>query len=145
MHDLDSPCGELNLEPPNTYFIELRQLDTILQQILTKIIKTHKMHVQTIQGRHFLRRKTLRDAPQHRQGLGSTICCYLLLCAANHPAMCPYLPLTLPLLAANTSASCHYLQLAILLFAAHCNKLRYLPLMMSTRSSPKELLNIMLK
>jgi hypothetical protein len=94
---LDSPYGELNLEPQKTCFIDLRQVEANLHQILIiKMINIHNMHVHKFQGRHFLRKK-LRGAQQRRQGLGST---FLLLFAANHTALCRYLPLTLSLFAA---------------------------------------------
>jgi hypothetical protein len=52
------------------------------------------MHVQQHQGRNFLRtKKTLRDAPQRRQGLGSTICRDLPLIDRSFVAIWCYLPL----------------------------------------------------
>ena len=71
------------------------------------------MHVQNIQGCHFLRKKnpcgTLHNITK---GL-------VPLFAVNHSAICRYLPL----FAANHSAICRYLPLAIPLFAANFNKL----------------------
>ena len=56
------------------------------------------------------------DAPQHRQGLGSTICRYLPLFAVNPSAICRYLPL----FAVSLSTICRYLPLVSPLFAAIC-------------------------
>ena len=68
------------LEPPNSYAIDLKQLEANLHHVLIKSIQTHEMHVQQIQGRCFLKQETkiLRAATQHRQGLGVAICCYFL-------------------------------------------------------------------
>ena len=97
---LDSPYGELKFAPPKAYFIDLRQIRANLLQILTKIINIHKMHVQNIQGCHFLRKKspcgTLHNIAKGLVPLfgvnHSAICRYLPLFAANHSAICRYLP-----------------------------------------------------
>ena len=78
------------------------------------------------------------NAPQRRQGLGSTICrylplidcscCYLSLFGANRSAICRYLPLIVPLFAAI------YCYLSLIVINCHC-----LPLTMSRISSPKGL------
>ena len=113
---LDSPYGELNFAPPNQYFIDLRQMEANLHQILITICKTHKMQVQQIKVLPFPQKeKPLRDAPQHHQGLGSTIWRYLPLLAA----ICRYLPL----FGVSLSTICRYLPLAIPLFAANFNNL----------------------
>ena len=120
---LDSPYGELKFAPPKAYFIDLRQIRANLLQILTKIINIHKMHVQNIQGCHFLRKKspcgTLHNIAKGLVPLFAAICRYLPLAIPLFAAICRYLPL----FAANHSAICRYLPLAIPLFAANFNKL----------------------
>ena len=54
---LDSPYRELKSEPPNTYFIDLRQMEATLYQQIIEIIKRHKMQFQNMQGRRCLRQK----------------------------------------------------------------------------------------
>jgi hypothetical protein len=62
--------------------------------MLTKIIKSDKIHVENFQGRHFLGKKSPRgNAPQYRQGLGSTIWRYLPLINRSSATICRYLPL----------------------------------------------------
>ena len=81
------------------------------------------MHVQNIQGCHFLRKKS-PCGTLHNIAKG-----LVPLFAVNHSAICRYLPLSaaicryLPLFAANHSTICRYLPLAIPLFAANFNKL----------------------
>ena len=59
------------------------QMDAKFHQTFITIIKIHQMHVPKNQGRGFLRKeKHMRDALQHRQGLGSTICRYLPISSA---------------------------------------------------------------
>ena len=128
---LDSPYGELKFAPPKAYFIDLRQIRANSLQILTKFINIHKMHVQNIQGCHFLRKKspcgTLHNIAKGLVPLfavnHSAICRYLLLFAANHSAICRYLPLAFPLFAAICRQPFHYLPL----FAAN-NVNRKLPI-----------------
>ena len=55
---LDSPYGELKFAPPNPYFIDLRQMEANLHQILIKISKNTKCRSKKIQGRHFLGKKS---------------------------------------------------------------------------------------
>ena len=105
-HKLDSPYGELKFAPPKAYFIDLRQIRANLLQILTKIINIHKMHVQNIQGCHFLRKKS-PCGTLHNIAKG-----LVPLFAVNHSAICRYLPLS--------AAICRYLPLTIPLFAAIC-------------------------
>ena len=117
---LDSPYGELKFAPPKAYFIDLRQIRANLLQILTKIINIHKMHVQNIQGCHFLRKKS-PCGTLHNIAKG-----LVPLFAVNHSTICRYLPLSaaicryLPLFAANHFTICRYLPLAFPLFAAIC-------------------------
>ena len=98
----DSPYGELKFAPPKAYFIDLRQIRANLLQILTKIINIHKMHVQNIQGCHFLRKKS-PCGTLHNIAKG-----LVPLFAVNHSTICRYLPLS--------AAICRYLPL----FAAIC-------------------------
>ena len=63
----DSPYGSLIKKKPNTYFIDLRQIRANLLQILTKIISIHKMHVQNIQGCHFLKKKKPTNSTDQKQ------------------------------------------------------------------------------
>ena len=120
MRWLDSPYGELKFAPPKAYFIDLRQIRANLLQILTKIINIHKMHVQNIQGCHFLRKKS-PCGTLHNIAKG-----LVPLFAVNHSTICRYLPLSaaicryLPLFAVSISTICRYLPLAIPLFAAIC-------------------------
>ena len=138
---LDSPYRELKFAPPKTYFIDLRQIRANLLQIFTEIINIHKMHVQNIQGCHFLRKKSLCGTLHNiAKGLvplfgvnHSAICHYLPLFAGSISTICRYLPLAiplfaaicryLPLFAANHSTICRYLPLAIPLFDSNFNKL----------------------
>ena len=46
------------------------QVSTKLCQILTIYVKNHKMHVENFQGRHFPRKKNLRECQHIAQGLG---------------------------------------------------------------------------
>ena len=71
------------------------------------------MHVQNIQGCHFLRKKS-PCGMLHNIAKG-----LVPLFAVSHSAICRYLPL----FAANHSTICRYLPLAIPLFAANFNKL----------------------
>ena len=75
---LDSPYGELKFAPPKAYFIDLRQIRANLLQISTKNIHIHKMHVQNIQGCHFLRKKktcgTLHNIAKGLVPLFAAIC-----------------------------------------------------------------------
>ena len=91
---LDSPYGELKFAPPKAYFIDLRQIRANLLQIFSKIINIHKMHVQNIQGCHFLRKKS-PCGTLHNIAKG-----LVPLFAVNHSAICRYLPLAFPLFAA---------------------------------------------
>ena len=126
---LDSPYGELKFAPPKAYFIDLRQIRANLLQILTNKIKIHKMHVQNIQGCHFLRKKS-PCGTLHNIAKG-----FVPLFAVNHSAICicRYLPLTIPLFAAICPQHFHYLTLFAVSHSTIC---RYLPLIMSTGSSP---------
>ena len=95
---LDSPYGELKLHPPNIYiyFTDLKQVEASLHQILIKIIKIHKMHVQQIQGRHFLRKQSPCGTPHNiAKGL-----------VPLSVAICRQPFRYLPLFAANPSTTC---------------------------------------
>ena len=126
---LDGPYGKLKLEHPNTYSIDLRQMEANLLQILLKIITNHKMHIQH-QGRHFLEKKkpcgTLHNIAKGLVPLLSAAICrsrfrYLPLFAANPSAIGRYWPLTIPLF------------VVICFFFFNCY---HFGLMMSTGSSP---------
>ena len=117
-HLLDSLYRELDLEPPKTYFIGLRQMEADLDHMLYKIVKIYKMHVQNVQGRHSLKTKSpcgmLNNIAKY-QGVGSTICRYLVLFAANHFAICRYLSLNVPLFGAiYCSDICRHLVLIVI-------------------------------
>ena len=85
-------------------------METNLEKIITEILKSRNWKCMFKFPRHvILSDKSKRDAPQHRQGLGSTICRYLPLFAAS-----------IPLFAANPSAIRRYLALVIPLFVAIC-------------------------
>jgi hypothetical protein len=87
--ELRSPSGELISAPPKINFIDLRQIEANWYQMLTKITKIEKIHVKKIQGRYFLgKKRPCGNAPQHRQGLGSTICSYLPLINRSSAAIC---------------------------------------------------------
>ena len=83
------------LEPPNSYSIDLKQLGATLHHILIKNIQTHKIHVQQIQGRCFLKQKRKSGGAllNIAKGLAPqfvAIWCYLPLLAANPSAICRY-------------------------------------------------------
>ena len=75
------------------------------------------MHVQNIQGCHFLRKKIPagRSTTSPRAWFH-----YLPLTIPLFAAICRYLPLTIPLFAVSIFNICRYLPLAIPLFAAIC-------------------------
>ena len=109
---LDSPYGELKFAPPNPYFIDLRQMEAKLCQILTQIIKFQKMRVQNSRT-SFYRKKNSRTLHNIAKGLVplfAAICRYL-------PLTIRYLPLTIPLFATNHFTICRYLPAGLSLFA----------------------------
>ena len=91
-----APCG-VSCWGHNTDWIDLHGFAGYLDQGLTDFFEIHKMHVQKIQGHHFLKNKKL--------------------CGTLHTIAKGLVPL----FAANHSATCHHLPLAIPLFAAICH------------------------
>ena len=90
------------------------------------------MHVQNIQGCHFLRKKKTAGRSTTSP---SAWFHYLPLTIPLFGAICRYLPL----FAANFSTICRYLPLAIPLFAAKFNKLPLFAANVPIISSPKGL------
>ena len=107
---LDSPYRELKLEPPNTYSIDLRQMEAVFYEIFSKMIKMPKMHVQNIQGRHFLRKQspcgTLHNIAKGLVPLFAAICHHLSLTIPLFAALFSYAFRHSPLFGDSHSAIC---------------------------------------